>query len=150
MEITLKKKWRNFDPRQTALAEPETAGELAAAGLNASTLKTDKSPGEVLSFTRESPAEFQVEVHTAEPAMLIISEIAFPGWRAEVDGASTRIHRVNYALQGVIIQPGKHLVKFTYFPASLLTGTLISGATVLLLMSLLFVTSYARRTLRFD
>ncbi|MFN7949634.1 MAG: YfhO family protein [Blastocatellia bacterium] len=143
-------KWRNFDPRQTALAEPETAGELAAAGLNASTLKTDKSPGEVLSFTRESPAEFQVEVHTAEPAMLIISEIAFPGWRAEVDGASTRIHRVNYALQGVIIQPGKHLVKFTYFPASLLTGTLISGATVLLLMSLLFVTSYARRTLRFD
>ena len=143
-------KWRNFDPRQAALAEPETARELAAAGLNASMLKTDKSPGEVISFSRESPAEFQIEVNAAEPAMLIISEIAFPGWRAEVDGTRAGTYRVNYALQGIVIQPGRHQVKFTYFPASLLTGSLISGATVLLLLSLLFVSSHARRTLRLD
>ena len=133
-------KWRNFDPRQMALAEPETARELAAAGLNTSTMKTDKSPGEVISFSRESPSEFQVEVNLTAPAMLVISEIAFPGWRVEVDGTRAGIYRVNYALQGVVIQSGRHQVRFTYFPASLLTGSLISGATVLLLLSLLLVT----------
>lgn len=64
-------------------------------------------------------------------ALLILSEIYYPGWVARVDGQSTPIVRVNGFLRGVYLQPGIHEVEFLFRPFSLYVGM---GALILYCM----------------
>jgi uncharacterized membrane protein YfhO len=41
-----------------------------------------------------------------------------PGWKAEVDGKRTKIYKTNHAFMGILVQKGKHTVKFYYSPDS--------------------------------
>jgi uncharacterized membrane protein YfhO len=75
------------------------------------------------------------------PAILVLSENHYPGWRAYVDGKSVDVIRVNYNLRGVAVPAGNHLVEFVYRPKSVLAGLAVS---LLTLLSLLFWWSRAR------
>ena len=68
--------------------------------------------------------------------MLVVSEIAFPGWRAFVDGVETPILRADYMLLGVEVPAGSHQVTLSYEPWSARIGAL---ATALGLAGLLTV-----------
>jgi uncharacterized membrane protein YfhO len=50
----------------------------------------------------------------------------FPGWHAKVDGVSTPISRANYAFQAVPVGAGTSEVEFSYRPASVRNGSIIS------------------------
>ena len=53
------------------------------------------------------------------PAVLVISESYYPGFRAWVDGAETRIMPVDHAFQGIILpSPGIHKIEKKYSPVS--------------------------------
>jgi hypothetical protein len=58
--------------------------------------------------------------------MVVVSDVFFPGWRAEVDGHRTPIYEVNEAMRGVIVPRGEHTVTMRYRPASALAGGLLS------------------------
>jgi len=60
------------------------------------------------------------------PAFLVYSGAAYPGWKASVDGASTRLFRANGALMGVAVPPGKHRVRLTYMPEVFRVGVYLS------------------------
>jgi Bacterial membrane protein YfhO len=58
--------------------------------------------------------------------MVVLSDVFFPGWRAEVDGHATPIYEVNEAMRGVVVPLGEHTITMRYRPASALAGALLS------------------------
>jgi len=60
--------------------------------------------------------------------MLAVSDVYFPGWRAYVDGARSRIHLVNEAFRGVRVRKPSGRVEMVYRPLSFLAGLALSLA----------------------
>lgn len=58
----------------------------------------------------------------SRPGLLILADLFYPGWRAELDGQPVEILRVNYVLRGIALPPGEHRVVFRFAPTSLYTG----------------------------
>jgi hypothetical protein len=81
----------------------------------------------------------QVEIHTrsAEQALLVLSDTAFPGWVAMVDGVATPIYQTNYLFRGVVVPAGEHTVRFVYRPQSWERGLWLSGVGCFLWVALL-------------
>ena len=52
------------------------------------------------------------------------------------DGRRSHWITANYLFRGVLLQPGRHLVRFAYEPASFATGAAISGAGLMCLVGL--------------
>lgn len=77
-----------------------------------------------------------IDVAVARRALLVLGNVAYPGWAATVDEAPARVLRADYALRAVAVPPGRHRVTFTYAPQSLrlgLSGTLAGLVGVALL-----------------
>lgn len=81
--------------------------------------------------------EFQVK--TTQPALFYISDTFYPGWRATINGVSTKIYRANYNFRAVLIPKGTSKITLQYIPMSLLIGTFIS----LISLILLIITSFS-------
>lgn len=65
---------------------------------------------------------------TAEgPGELVLSEIAYPGWQAAVDGKRVPIIVVGNLLRGIQLNPGSHHVTFEFRPVTVYLGLVISG-----------------------
>jgi len=111
-----------FDARTTALVEEPvaltTSSELLAGARAWVTKLTDT----------------RVDVATDAPrdALLVASDVDYPGWRATVDGRPARIHRTDYMLRGVTVPAGTHRVSFLYRPRRVAWGALVSLAGILL------------------
>ncbi len=86
---------------------------------------------------RYSPNEVVFVVHTDAPALLVLSDVYYPGWRAEVDREPVPIYRTDATFRGVLIPPGDHRVRMRFFPRSLQVGlALAAGAAVLLALNI--------------
>ena len=62
-----------------------------------------------ISLTTDTPA----------PRILIISNSWDTGWSCKIDGDNTRIYPFYYALQGILLPPGKHHIELDYLPKTL-------------------------------
>jgi len=112
-----------WQPLQTALVEAPT-------GTNLSTGATSGSA----EVTRHEPNRIDVKTVSNSPAILVLSENHYPGWRAYVDGQRVDIVRVNYNQRGVALPAGSHVVEFVYRPKSVLLGLFISLLTLTALL----------------
>jgi uncharacterized membrane protein YfhO len=68
-----------------------------------------------------------------------LSEIWYPGWRAQDNGQKIPILRANAILRGVYLDAGHHTIVFEYDPWTVKAGWLVSGATALILALVLVV-----------
>jgi uncharacterized membrane protein YfhO len=66
--------------------------------------------------------------------MLVLSDVAYPTWRARVDGRDVPIFRVDHALRGVVVPAGDHVVEFADVPRPLLLGLFLAPAAFVLLL----------------
>jgi hypothetical protein len=71
-------------------------------------------------------------------ALLVLTDVYFPGWKATVDGKQADIERVDYLLRGVVVPAGTHTVEFSYQPASWRAGWIVSGLALLVLIAIGF------------
>jgi len=63
-----------------------------------------------------SPNTILVNVTTTEPGYLILSEVWYPGWTAMDNGRATTVERYRDIFRAVRLDPGNHMVSFSYFP----------------------------------
>jgi hypothetical protein len=75
-----------------------------------------------------------VQTDLAAPALLVLGEVWYPGWRALDDGLEVPIRRVEGTLRGVYLNGGAHSVEFRYTPWSVWVGLAISGSAILALL----------------
>jgi hypothetical protein len=118
------------------LAARPRAWVQARSALPASQGRDAFQPAEILSRT---PNRIQIQLPTLEPSSeytLVTAEIAYPGWRAWVDGKPAQIQVVNGLLRGVRVRGGARQVVFSFLPMSLLGGLALWAGGLFLLWGL--------------
>jgi hypothetical protein len=112
-----------FPTRTTAVTEELLPG--LATGTDGG-----RSPGSA-RLVEDERERVVVETDAARPALLVLTDSWYPGWKATVDGDEVPIHRVDYVQRGVSVPAGTHRVEFSYEPASVRAGFAVSGLALL-------------------
>lgn len=134
-----------FDPRKLALLEPHVAQQQWAQNLQQPAPTEQYGTAQIIA--REND-RLLIETEAPTDALLVLSEMAYPGWRARVDGQAVEWQRVNYLLSGVPLKAGKHRVEFGYQPDIIKIGAMVSITTALALFGLVIWEYRKRRALR--
>jgi uncharacterized membrane protein YfhO len=113
----------DFDPKQSVIldAMPPNYQQNAITGGNV----------EVLHYTTN---QAQMKVTTTRDAILVFSDSYYPGWVADIDGTETTIYRANITQRAVVVPAGEHQVKFRFRPVTVIAGSCVSLASLLLLL----------------
>jgi len=111
-----------FDPARMAVLEkpPDILPSPPPPGAGEGVQISDYQPNRVTLLTRVSA-----------PAILVMSDTYFPGWRAFDRGQEIKLLRVNHAFRGLALSPGTHYVEMVYEPRSFSLGLWTSLATSL-------------------
>lgn len=86
-----------------------------------------------------------VEIEAPASGMIVINEAWYPGWRAEVDGVATPVHRVNALVRGVFVEAGAHRVEMFFRPPEGVASRWLLLASWLAFMVVLAVPSVIRK-----
>jgi len=80
------------------------------------------------------PDVITYEANTANRGFVVFSEMHYPkGWVVTLDGKEVPHYRVNYALRGLDVPPGKHEIIFRFEPEVVKIGsTIVLASNVLL------------------
>jgi uncharacterized membrane protein YfhO len=74
----------------------------------------------------DQPGRVDLSVRAESPGLLVLNDAFAPGWTAEVDGRPAAIHRANYLVRGVWLEPGAHGVRFEYRTPGLRLGLVVA------------------------
>jgi len=118
-----------FDPTKTALLNEMPDGFDARQAL------LDAQPEMAVSSIRQGINDVKVTTQANVPAILVLSDTYYPGWKVFVDGREEKLLRVDYAFKGVALQPGAHDVGFSFQPGSFRAGWLISALSSVILIA---------------
>ncbi|HEX6839340.1 MAG TPA: YfhO family protein, partial [Polyangia bacterium] len=80
-----------------------------------------------------------VEADLAAAGVLVLSDAWYPGWRVTVDGQAQPLLRADYALRGVALPAGHHVVEFTFRSRPAELGLGLSAVGILLLVALVAI-----------
>ena len=81
----------------------------------------------------DEPHRVEVVTDVERPGLLVLSDLHYPGWTAEVtsqsDGPPTQapILRTNRVMRGIYLEPGKQRIVFAYRPKTVYVGAIISA-----------------------
>ena len=133
----------SFDPLKEAILEEELDSFLSSP-LGGSAIPGTDEP-DTLHFEQLSRNRFRVNREGTSPALLVVSQIWYPGWTATVNGAPRPIKRAYGVLMGVFVDSGTSEVQFTYRPTYFYwaLGLTILAASTLILAAVLV--GYQRR-----
>ncbi len=80
--------------------------------------------------------EIVLDLALNRPAVLVIADHYYPGWVAELDGVGVPVIKANLLNKAVLIPEGKHRLRLTYKPWSLVLGFAFAGLGALGLLLL--------------
>ncbi len=111
------------------MADVRDFGERAWITENVVPYERGNGPGRVTGIRGTT---FDVDMQG--DGWVVISNSAWTGWRAYVDGKRVAHQRANVAFLGVHVPPGRHEVRLVYLPQSFVIGRWISFVTLLALV----------------
>jgi hypothetical protein len=100
------------DVASTALVEHDV--QLAGGPPGNATLVVDR------------PGAISIATESGSRQLLVLSESYHDGWQANVDGEPAPVLRLYGDFMGCVVEPGKHMVTFSFRPKSLVVGARIS------------------------
>ena len=123
-----------FDRRNVVITEHPVPGLPTTPGATAGTAR-------LISYRAE-----RVVAQAVVPrrSMLVLTDVYYPGWTVTVDGHPAPIDRVDYLLRGVPLSPGTHRIVFSYEPASVTAGRIVSALGLITILGAALV-GFARR-----
>ncbi|MBN2392378.1 MAG: YfhO family protein, partial [Anaerolineae bacterium] len=108
----------DFEPAVTATVEQGPLLDTAGTGRI-----------EVLAY---GPNRASFYVETSEPALLVLSDLLYPGWHTTLDGESASLYATDGLFRGAIVPAGAHRVEMRYFPQSLRWGLGLMGMALVI------------------
>jgi uncharacterized membrane protein YfhO len=90
-----------------------------------------------IEVLRYGPNEVRLAVHTDAPALLVLSDVYYPGWQGYVDGAGAPIYRTDATFRGVMVPAGSHEVRMRFWPRSLRIGLGLAAVGLIIIFSML-------------
>ena len=124
------------DPRRTALLEQPPP---------ALRQPPDPDADQAVIVARDND-RLVVRTTSTAPALLMLSEVAYPAWRATVDGQPAEVQVADHALRAVTVPAGTHTVELRYSSVAIMVGLAISGVTALLLLAALLPSRRSARS----
>ncbi len=94
----------------------------------------DAVPWEGKVILSSGPA---LQIETPKTALLVVSDLYYPGWEVSLDGLPWKMFRADYLFRAVPIPPGRHCISFIYQPTSFIIGVGLFFATVASVLVLL-------------
>lgn len=91
-------------------------------------------PAATLELTSQTPNRLVLKVQTATTNQLILSEAAYPGWQAWVDGSPVPVIAADGVFRSVAVPAGAHEVVLEFWPVSVGVGLLLAVVGLSLLL----------------
>ncbi len=136
-EVLARLKDPAFNPRERAIVSRESMPAEEVGKLH----RLAAAPAAPLSaarISRYASQYVQIEAESVAPALLVLNDANYPGWRAYVNGQPVAWTKANYLFRGVLLPPGKSTVEFKYQPRSFKVGAWISLGAFAILSGLVF------------
>lgn len=111
----------DFDPASTAILNTAPACDLANPTTPGTAVITDQQDG-----------YWRIETTSEAPALMVLSETAYPGWQVTVDGKEEAWVPAYTAVRAVCVPAGQHVVEWHFNGRIFLTGGFISALALLL------------------
>ncbi|WP_271730114.1 YfhO family protein [Aquimarina algiphila] len=106
-------------------------------------LSFDKDKEASIELIDNTPGYLKYSSNNNKVGFALFSENFYmPGWQAYMDGKKVSHIRVNYALRGVIVPPGKHNIEFKFSPEVISTGSNITLISFFVFIICILVLSY--------
>src|SRR5204863_8882039 len=127
---------RFMNSDDTALEEMRHATDFAGKAWIHSDeiLPQDVANGSAELRSSRVGARYEIDVIARPGTHIVISDVAWPGWRAYLDGQRIRIDSANLAFLSVYVLEGRHHLRVEYMPVVFLCGRAFSFGTILLLL----------------
>jgi hypothetical protein len=116
------------EDRAAALVRDGTFDLRSTAVMITRVPKLETCSGDQVSSFREDLSSVRVDVAMACTGLVIVSDSYYPGWRAQVDGKSATLWKVNTVIRGVVVPAGKHQIVMNYRPLSVYLGLALALA----------------------
>lgn len=88
------------------------------------------------AVTEYSPNRIVISCSSDSPALIILSEKYYPGWKCTINGRPSAIIRTDGIFRGIIVPEGSSEVVLTYVPGTVRLGLFTLGAGVVILFTL--------------
>ncbi|MEA3452701.1 MAG: YfhO family protein, partial [Bacteroidota bacterium] len=89
------------------------------------------------------PDKLIFEINSIKGGFVVFSDVYYPvGWRATIDNKETDIYQTNYILRGIVVPPGKHIIKFEFVPNSVFLSNKIALVGSIIVILLLLFSGY--------
>jgi hypothetical protein len=115
------------DPTTVALLEAPAEGPLPAAG------DTSHDEAVIDAFHRNS---IELHVRSSVPALLVVAEAWYPGWRATVNDVPTEVLPANVWMRAVRVPAGESRIELHYVEPDLARGAVISLCSLAVLVAI--------------
>jgi len=122
----------DFDPRHTALIEADVKSSYLLPHISGG----EASPNAFAKISSYEPNRLKIDTEAEHPSFLVLSEVNYPGWKAQIDGVDTPIYQTDYLLRGVELPAGKHTVVMEYKAPAFWKGVYVSGLTFFIVVAL--------------
>ncbi len=110
--------YRNEDALPRAYTLPRSAVSATGDGMTLPERVTARDVGPV-HVVRYEAQEVVLEATVDGPSLLVLADLAYPGWSATIDGDPAPILVVDGVFRGVALEPGAHTVRMVYRPTLL-------------------------------
>jgi|GEM_PF-1886551 len=131
-------KARSKEEELSLLLSPEVAkGEAAVVPAEEKMDLLREEKGGKAILVSYQPGRIIIKTNAPGKRLLVVNETYYPGWEVLVDGKESKLIRVNYLFQGVLLPPGKHKVFLRYRPLDFLYGAIISFIALGIVITLL-------------
>lgn len=135
-------KWLKEHPDQLALIAPIETYQVNLLSNVSRAMQALRIQKERVSITEYKPEVVTIDVDTEAPALLILTDLYYPGWRVLIDGEEEKILPAYSAFRAVSIKSaGKTRIVFKYEPYSFRIGL---WATIASILGLVFAIAYLK------
>jgi hypothetical protein len=127
----------SFDRAGTAILSEGSGVRGQGSGVRCQGLGVSAPSEDSVTITSYKAEDVRISTRSNQAGLLILSDLAFPGWEASVDGQPWQIITADHALRAVYVPAGEHAVRFMYAPASFRLGAILTGVGLVAMLGLL-------------
>jgi len=113
--------------------DSEAVVEDTGVSFATSVIKDPYARAEIKSY---QPHSVMITTETTYGGLLILSDTYHPDWMVTIDGERSKIFPADLCFRGVFLNPGRHEVKFSYFPKVFYICVWVSFITLFVLVVL--------------
>ena len=93
-------------------------------------------PADTVKIAAISANNVIIEADMGQQGWVVLNDIYYPGWQAQVDATPTEILRANYLMRAVSVPAGKHRIVYSYKPTSFAFGLILLIAALVIGLAL--------------